>query len=480
MKLLFALLTLLAICHGITPMENFVKTITRQSKKDIAEHSWVVIVAGSTGYSNYRHQADMCHAYQLVHQAGVPDEHIITFMNDDIANNAQNPFKGQIFNYPYVAGGTNVNVYEGVSKDYIGKDATATNLISVMTGVPTTAGTGKYLQSTEEDNVFFFYDDHGNTGILGMPYGTYFTDKNLEYILETMTAKKMFKQFVGFFSACYSGSMLYKQKYPDNVYFASAAPIDASSYACYYDSTLRAYINSCWPFGVLDSVENNGLDVTIDTMFYDAWGYAYNHSQVGSCQYGDINMKANTFRGFLNGETPEGNFAPAAAASKVSKAKAEPVPQYLVPYMTALKNYEHSHSEADKIELDRQIQIRKKIDSILASIVSTVTGSKKDTGFLISQVCNVCDENCGCYTECKEAGKTDYECQRHCCNYLHCYSRGNGDETQCSAALSRAFLDAFSYINNDYLYVASSVFSKLCRYPNVDVEKVVKAIKSFN
>ena len=24
---------------------------------------WAVIVAGSSGYSNYRHQADTCHAY---------------------------------------------------------------------------------------------------------------------------------------------------------------------------------------------------------------------------------------------------------------------------------------------------------------------------------------------------------------------------------------------------------------------------------
>ena len=28
-----------------------------------AEH-WAVIVAGSSGYGNYRHQADACHAYQ--------------------------------------------------------------------------------------------------------------------------------------------------------------------------------------------------------------------------------------------------------------------------------------------------------------------------------------------------------------------------------------------------------------------------------
>ena len=477
MKALFALFTLAAICQGLSPMEKVLNKLTSQSQKDIAEHSWAVIVAGSTGWGNYRHQADMCHAYQLVHEAGVPDERIIMFMNDDIANSYSNPFPGQIFNYP--VGTSNVNVYEGVPHDYIGKNATAANLISVLTGVQPATGSGKYLQSTEEDNVFFFYDDHGNTGILAMPYGTYFKESDLASVLETMTAKKMYKQLIGLFSACYSGSMLYRQNYPDNVYFASAAPTDSSSYACYYDPTLRTYINSCWPFGCLDSIENRGLDVSFDTIFYDAYVYATNHSTTRPCQYGDLETKANTFSDFLNGGMPNGNDANTAAALRAKYGNPEPVPQYLVPYMIALKNYEHSHSEADKIELDRQTQIRKKIDSIFSVIVGSVTGDKADANIFTTPLCQLCDDNCGCYTECLAAGKEDYECQRHCCNYANCHTpKGNDNQLECSAELSRAFLDSCSYINNDYLFVASSVFNKLCRYPGINVEKVVKMIKS--
>ena len=42
---------------------------------------WTVLVAGSNGYDNYRHQADVLHAYQLLqknHQ--IPKERIILFM----------------------------------------------------------------------------------------------------------------------------------------------------------------------------------------------------------------------------------------------------------------------------------------------------------------------------------------------------------------------------------------------------------------
>jgi legumain len=48
---------------------------------------WAILVAGSNGWYNYRHQADVCHAYQILHKNGIPDSNIIVMMYDDIANN---------------------------------------------------------------------------------------------------------------------------------------------------------------------------------------------------------------------------------------------------------------------------------------------------------------------------------------------------------------------------------------------------------
>lgn len=451
MKGLFVLLTVLAIALAKNPFHDTMRKLMHQSKRDIAEHSWVVIVAGSTGWSNYRHQSDMCHAYQLVHRAGVPDERIIVFMNDDIANSVQNPFPGQIFNYPYDPSGTNVNVYEGVPKDYIKQQATAANLVKVLTGEDMTGiGSGKTLKSTAEDNVFIFYDDHGNTGILAMPSGPVFTEAQLSTVLQTMEEKKMYKQLIGFFSACYSGSMLYRQTVRDNVYFASAAPIDASSYACYYDSRLRTYIDSCWPFGVVDSIENNGLDVTFETVFSDAYNYAFNQSSVRSCQYGDVRMKANTFSGFLNGkDAPEMNIF----RNKDELKRASPVPQYLVPYEIARRNYESTHSEADRIEFDRQRRIRKKVDMIFKNIVTAAAGDSTDS-FLYTKACQYCDDDCECYTECIAAGKmTKEQCERHCCNYLNCFQKGHldGEQYQCAADLTNAFFQACGQIGRAHV-----------------------------
>lgn len=89
---------------------------------------WVVIVAGSNGWYNYRHQvsvelifevekvhgffqtvsqlsylksvqifccirvrvqADVCHAYQIIHKNGIPDEQIVVMMYDDLAQSPE-------------------------------------------------------------------------------------------------------------------------------------------------------------------------------------------------------------------------------------------------------------------------------------------------------------------------------------------------------------------------------------------------------
>ena len=42
--------------------------------------NWAVLVAGSNGYGNYRHQSDVYDAYQILHMNGIPDSNIIVFV----------------------------------------------------------------------------------------------------------------------------------------------------------------------------------------------------------------------------------------------------------------------------------------------------------------------------------------------------------------------------------------------------------------
>uniref|UniRef100_A0AAR2IP88 Legumain n=1 Tax=Pygocentrus nattereri TaxID=42514 RepID=A0AAR2IP88_PYGNA len=76
---------------------------------------WVLLAAGSKGWTNYRHQANVCHAYQMVHCNGIPDEQVVVMMYDDVAYHKENPYPGEIINEP-----NGPNVYPGVLKDYTG------------------------------------------------------------------------------------------------------------------------------------------------------------------------------------------------------------------------------------------------------------------------------------------------------------------------------------------------------------------------
>ena len=88
-----------------------------QSEPQFTGKQWAVLVAGSNGYENYRHQADVCHAYQVLKSHGIPEEQIIVMMYDDIAHSHRNPTPGKIINHP-----KGKDVYQGVPKHYTGKE----------------------------------------------------------------------------------------------------------------------------------------------------------------------------------------------------------------------------------------------------------------------------------------------------------------------------------------------------------------------
>lgn len=459
MKGLFFAIAVLAACALANEQHDLFQRAVERSQAD-GGNTWVVLVAGSTGWGNYRHQSSVCKAYQLAHQAGVPDEHIITFMADDIANNTQNPFPGKIFNEIYVEGGNNVNVYEGVVKDYIAKQASTKNLVNVLSGNPTTGGSGKTLRSTADDNVFVFYDDHGNSGIIGMPTGELFHDYDLATAFKAMEEKKMFKNLIFFMSACYSGSMFYKQNLPKNVYVATSAPTSTSSYACLRDSKLRTFLSSCWPHGWIHSIDEHGLNTDFGTIFEDSYNYARDNSPTVPCQYGDLDMKQKTFLGFMK-NTDKFSARRTFSAKPVHDKTA--VPQYLVPYVLAKENYENEPTEANYAAFKAEAETRLRVDRMVTEIVNQ---AMPNNAFLATAVCDTCDESCDCYSSCIKTGSVDH-CSRYCCDYAACTGSKlqNDDEISCALTLQRAFTESLDAELQQHPYILSAgiQFNRLCR-----------------
>jgi len=436
------------------------------------------LIAGSTGWSNYRHQSSVYKAYHIAHDAGIPDERIITFFEDDLANNYENPFPGKVFNEIYVEGGNNINVYEGVVKDYIAEDASLDNLMSVLTGETPSSGSGKTLGSTSKDNVFIFYDDHGNSGIIALPTDEIFYDHHLTKVLNTLASKKMYKNLIFFMSACYSGSMFYKQELPENVYAATSAPTDASSYACLDDPTLGTYLSSCWPHGWINSLNTKGLDTDFGTIFEDSYNYAMSQPppHTAPCQYGDLSLKNITFLEFMKNKPIHGNKKTDSSMPFVYDDTA--VPQYLVPYAHAKKMYERKPTELNYAKFKAETEIRNRVDRMVNEIINQVLPTDKA---LYTPVCEMCDRSCPCYANCMRTGSSDH-CARMCCDYSACTAADSKDEEQieCSLTLQRAFTDAIMSSDptlgkHPYIVAAGKQWNRLCR-SGVDVAKTLQAI----
>ncbi|XP_062222622.1 asparaginyl endopeptidase Rep2-like [Phragmites australis] len=192
---------------------------------------WAVLVAGSSGYGNYRHQADICHAYQILRKGGLKEENIVVFMYDDVANSALNPRPGVIINHP-----EGENVYAGVPKDYTGNQVTTENFYAVLLGNRTavTGGSRKVIDSKPDDHIFIYYSDHGGPGVLGMPILPYLYAGDFMKVLKEKHASNSYAKMVIYVEACESGS-IFEGLMPEdlNIYVTTASNAEESSWGTY-------------------------------------------------------------------------------------------------------------------------------------------------------------------------------------------------------------------------------------------------------
>lgn len=270
--------------------------------------NWAVLVAGSSTFSNYRHQADVAHAYQLLKSTGVPAENIITMLYDDIANSPQNPFPGQIFNNPTPDGTPGVDVYAGLVTDYSGKDVSTDTFTKVLTGQPTGTGSGKVLKSTAEDTVFINFVDHGGVGIIEFP-DKLFSSQELNSVLNAMNQQQLYKQLVFYMEACESGSMFDGILGSDlNIYVATASNPKESSWGTFCppeDSVNGKHLNTClgdlFSVSWLDNTENKGVSETLDGQYFYVKSLT-NKSHVE--QYGDQTWTKEPLSTFFGPNNP--------------------------------------------------------------------------------------------------------------------------------------------------------------------------------
>ncbi|CAK8677741.1 unnamed protein product [Clavelina lepadiformis] len=332
---------------------------------------WAVVVAGSNGYYNYRHQADTCHAYQVLRNHGIPDEQIVVMMYDDVANSEENPTPGILINHP-----NGPDVYKGVPKDYTGKDVTPENFLNVLTGNSRAmlgTGSGKVIKSGPNDHVFVYFADHGAPGLIAFPTSELYKN-DLNNAIETMHQRKRYKQLVLYVEACESGSMFDNLLKTDiNVFATTAANPSESSYACYFDEKRKTYLGDRYSVSWLEDSDNENIEMETLHKQYEVTKKKTNTSHV--MQYGDTTI-SHEIVGFFQGEKP----------SALNNAPLPPiyddVPSPDVPIHILQRKIELATSHDDKLKykvlLEKEQEIRRRISWTVKTIAFHSTEGDKE------------------------------------------------------------------------------------------------------
>ncbi|KAL6502009.1 hypothetical protein OROGR_027142 [Orobanche gracilis] len=232
------------------------------AEDDLVGTRWAILLAGSSGYWNYRHQ------------------------------------------------------------DYVGDEVTAHNFYAVLLGNKTslTGGSGKVVDSGPNDHIFVYYSDHGGPGVLGMPNSHYIYADDLINVLKMKHASGTYKSLVFYLEACESGS-IFEGLLPEdlNIYATTASNAEESSWGTYcpgeYPSPPPEYqtcLGDLYSVGWMEDCDiHNRRTETLKQQYQVVKKRTANeNSFMGShvMQYGDLKLSVETLFMYMGTDPANDNY----------------------------------------------------------------------------------------------------------------------------------------------------------------------------
>jgi len=377
---------------------------------------WVLLVAGSNGWFNYRHQADICHAYQIISAHGVPDDHIVVMMYDDLAYNVQNPTPGKIINHP-----NGTDVYHGVPKDYTCQHVRPDIFLQVLQGekIDSGVGSGKTLLSGPKDNIFVYFADHGAKGLVGFG-NNLLKATDLNKAIADMYSAQKYNKMVFYIEACESGSM-FKGLLPDNVnvFATTASNATTSSYACYFDKKRKTFLGDVYSIKWLEDSDKENIETETLEDQYKVVKRETNTSEV--MQFGDMDISKLTVGTFQGSKPtislPRRTLPPHYPPSWFSCGR-DAVPGPDVPVKILQNDLDQATTEEEKAEAKEQLRMltenRNFMLTVVRNVANGVTGDNGLTNTVMTDNVELTEYDCyytavdQFHTDCFNVGKNDY------------------------------------------------------------------------
>lgn len=218
------------------------------------------IVATSSGWNNYRHQADALAMYQMLKGFGYTDDQIVLVMEDDVAGHPSNPHPGEVRVTP-----DGEDLRAGAVVDYKLSDLDPGDLVSIFSGKPA-AKTPTVIRGGEGTNVLVFWSGHG------------VRDDELKWgdsIMKDAQFSTLLNESVGHYrkmfivmDTCYSGSLAENCWGKPGMLFLCSAARGEPSYADIYDEAYGTYLSNSFTRAFRSAVEGNSA-ITLNRLYKD-------------------------------------------------------------------------------------------------------------------------------------------------------------------------------------------------------------------
>ncbi len=256
--------------------------------------NWALLVATSTGWTNYRHQADVLAIYQQLKASGYDDHHIILIAEDDLATNPANPEPGVIRITP---SGSNVRTDARI--DYRLSDLNSTDIRAILTGERSDR-LPEVIDADSGDNIFVYWSGHG------VPGGMVWNDDNfgmtggvLASIFRDMNNRRCYRKLLMMVEACFSGGVLSQCEGIPGMLFITAANGDETSKADIFNSTLNVWMTNRFTSTFIEQITANTAIAMRDLyyrLFINTVGshvMVYNAPQYGNLYNADMSEFIN-------------------------------------------------------------------------------------------------------------------------------------------------------------------------------------------
>lgn len=254
---------------------------------------WALLVAASSGWSNYRHQADVLAIYQLLKRNGYTDDRIVLIAEDDLAGSVRNPETGVVRVRP-----NGENVYEGAVIDYRTSELKPEDIRDILNG-RRSERLPEVIAGTATDNVLVFWSGHGIEGELcWLEETSGFTVDMATEAFGELCREKHCRKVLCLVEACYSGSVFQNCIGLPGALFITAANPWETSKADIFSTELGVWMSNRFTATLQDQL-NEDSAVPLRELYYRLFiNTVGSHVMVYNApDYG--NIYRNTFEEFL-------------------------------------------------------------------------------------------------------------------------------------------------------------------------------------